>query len=393
MARKILISLNEAIKLVQKEKKDFIKKEKIKLEHSLGRISSKNITSPVSLPSYDSAGLDGYVLSSNKSKKIIKISKKVITPGKLHTNLNTKLAYKINTGSIIPDKFSFFISLENASIKKDCIDILNSKISNKDIKKKSEDLKKGKIILKKNQKINFRNISLLASAGIKFLDVYKLLKIGVVSNGNELVPLNKIKNDFQIFDSNKLQILNFLKQYNVDVYDLGILRDDISKVESFYKNKINSFDIIVSSGGSSFSSGDLISSFLEKKSRIIFKYIRMQPGRPIIFSKYQSKYIFSLPGNPLAVFINLMFVIKPFLENHKKIIEENIKFVKSGFSDVKKMNLTKFYRVKIKDEIAFAHNSKGSAKLISISESDGLLISNENEKKIIKGKKYNFVKF
>ena len=43
--------------------------------------------------------------------------------------------------------------------------------------------------------------------------------------------------------------------------------------------------------------------------------------------------------------------------------------------------------------IAFAHNSKGSAKLISISESDGLLISNENEKKIIKGKKYNFVKF
>jgi molybdopterin biosynthesis enzyme len=67
--------------------------------------------------------------------------------------------------------------------------------------------------------------------------------------------------------------------------------------------------------------------------------------------------------------------------------------VKSGFSDVKKINLTKFYRVKIKDETAFAHNSKGSAKLISISESDGLLISNENEKKIIKGKKYNFVKF
>ena len=70
-----------------------------------------------------------------------------------------------------------------------------------------------KPIYSKNQKINFRNISLLASAGIKFLDVYKLLKIGVVSNGNELVPLNKIKNNFQIFDSNKLQILNFLNLF------------------------------------------------------------------------------------------------------------------------------------------------------------------------------------
>ena len=392
MARNILISLNQAIKLVQKEKKNFIRKEEIKLEKSMGRVSSKIITSPIDLPTYDSAGLDGYVIV-NKNKTTLKISKKIITPGKLYKNLDTNLAYRINTGSIIPDKFSHFISLENAFIEKNFIDILSSKISNKDIKKKSEDLKKGKIILKKNQIINLRNISLLASVGIKSLNVYKLLKIGVVSNGNELVSFNKSKKDFQTFDSNKLQIINFLNQYNVHVQDLGILKDDISKVESFYKNKIKNFDVIVSSGGSSFSSGDLISSFLEKKSKMIFKYIRMQPGRPIIFSKYKSKYIFSLPGNPLAVFINLFFVIKPFLENHKRTINENIELVRSGFNDEKKINLTKFYRVKIKDKKAFTHNSKGSAKLISISESDGLLILNDNEKKVIKGKKYNFVKF
>tara|TARA_B100001093_G_scaffold415531_2_gene405984 strand:+ start:249 stop:1427 length:1179 start_codon:yes stop_codon:yes gene_type:complete len=392
MARNILISLNQAIKLVQKEKKNFIRKEDIKLEKSMGRVSSKIITSPIDLPTYDSAGLDGYVIV-NKNKKTLKISKKIITPGKLYKNLDTNLAYRINTGSIIPDKFSHFISLENAFIEKNFIDISSSKISNKDIKKKSEDLKKGKIILKKNQIINFRNISLLASVGIKSLNVYKLLKIGVVSNGNELVSFNKSKKDFQTFDSNKLQIINFLNQYNVHVQDLGILKDDISKVESFYKNKIKNFDVIVSSGGSSFSSGDLISSFLEKKSKIIFKYIRMQPGRPIIFSKYKSKYIFSLPGNPLAVFINLFFVIKPFLENHKRTINENIELVRSGFNDEKKINLTKFYRVKIKDRKAFTHNSKGSAKLISISESDGLLILNDNQKKVVKGKKYNFVKF
>ena len=392
MARNILISLNQAIKLVQKEKKNFIRKEDIKLEKSMGRVSSKIITSPIDLPTYDSAGLDGYVIV-NKNKKTLKISKKIITPGKLYKNLDTNLAYRINTGSIIPDKFSHFISLENAFIEKNFIDISSSKISNKDIKKKSEDLKKGKIILKKNQIINFRNISLLASVGIKSLNVYKLLKIGVVSNGNELVSFNKSKKDFQTFDSNKLQIINFLNQYNVHVQDLGILKDNISKVESFYKNKIKNFDVIVSSGGSSFSSGDLISSFLEKKSKMIFKYIRMQPGRPIIFSKYKSKYIFSLPGNPLAVFINLFFVIKPFLENHKRTINENIELVRSGFNDEKKINLTKFYRVKIKDRKAFTHNSKGSAKLISISESDGLLILNDNQKKVVKGKKYNFVKF
>ena len=391
MPDNILISLNRAVMLIQKEKKPN-KKEIIKLKDSIGRVSSKKVTSPIDLPSYDSAGLDGYVFSK-KNNKFLKISKKIITPGKLHKNLNFNLAYKINTGSIIPNRFSYFVSLENASIKKDFINISKSKISNKDIKKKAEDLKKGKIIIDKNQKLNFRNISLLASVGIKKLEVFRLLKIGVVSNGNELVSYDKNKKKFQTFDSNKLQIINFLKHHNIKAYNLGILKDNISSIEKFYKNKVKDFDIIISSGSSSFSTGDFMSTFLEKKSNIIFKYIRIQPGRPIIFARYKSKYIFSLPGNPLAVFVNLMFIVKPFIENSKKSINENIKFIKAGFNDVKKINTVKFFRVKIKKDIAFAHNSKGSAKLVSISESDGLLISNESENKILKGKLYKFLKF
>lgn len=391
MPDNILISLNRAIKLIQKEKKPN-KKETIKLEDSIGRVSSKKVTSPIDLPSYDSAGLDGYIFSK-KNNQFLKISKKIITPGKLHKNLNLNLAYKINTGSIIPNRFSYFVSLENASVKEDLINISKSKISNKDIKKKAEDLKKGKIIIDKNQKLNFRNISLLASVGIKKLEVFRLLKIGVVSNGNELVSYDKNKKKFQTYDSNKLQIINFLKHHNIKAYNLGILKDNISSIEKFYKNKVKDFDIIISSGSSSFSTGDFMSTFLEKKSHIIFKYIRIQPGRPMIFARYKSKYIFSLPGNPLAVFVNLMFIVKPFLENPKKSINENIKFIKAGFNDVKKINTVKFFRVKIKKDIAFPHNSKGSAKLVSISESDGLLISNESENKILKGKLYKFLKF
>lgn len=391
MPDNILISLNRAIKLIQKEKKPN-KKETIKLEDSIGRVSSKKVTSPIDLPSYDSAGLDGYIFSK-KNNKFLKISKKIITPGKLYKNLNLNLAYKVNTGSIIPNRFSYFVSLENASVKEDLINISKSKISNKDIKKKAEDLKKGKIIIDKNQKLNFRNISLLASVGIKKLEVFRLLKIGVVSNGNELVSYDKNKKKFQTYDSNKLQIINFLKHHNIKAYNLGILKDNISSIEKFYKNKVKDFDIIISSGSSSFSTGDFMSTFLEKKSHIIFKYIRIQPGRPMIFARYKSKYIFSLPGNPLAVFVNLMFIVKPFLENPKKSINENIKFIKAGFNDVKKINTVKFFRVKIKKDIAFPHNSKGSAKLVSISESDGLLISNESENKILKGKLYKFLKF
>ena len=43
MPKNILISLNRAIKLIQKEKKPN-KRETIKLEDSIGRVSSKKVT-------------------------------------------------------------------------------------------------------------------------------------------------------------------------------------------------------------------------------------------------------------------------------------------------------------------------------------------------------------
>ena len=387
-----LISLKKAIDLISKEKKQLCKISKIKITDSLNLVAAENIISPISLPSLDCAGLDGFVF--HKSKKLkLPISKTTITPGKLDRNYSNNYAYRINTGAIIPKDFSNFISIENSFNDNKYLYLNKSKISNKDIKKKGEDLKKGKILIKKNEKINFIKISLLSSVGISTIKVFSLLEVGVVSNGNELVKTGQSKRKEQVYDSNKLQIINFLKGYNLLVKDLGILRDNKKDIDNFYKKNIKKFDLIISSGGSSFSSGDLISSFLQKKTKIIFKYVRIQPGRPVILSKYRSNYIFSLPGNPLAVLVNLIFLVSFFINPIADKIKPNSKKIKSAFSDIKKTNITKFYRVNIKNNKAYLQNSKGSAKLISAAESDGLILVNERIKIVRKGDIYEFFRF
>ncbi len=387
-----LISLKRAINLLANEKKNIFKISKIKLSESINMISAEKIISPINLPSLDCAGLDGYIF--HKSKKFeLPISKITIIPGKLMSKHNINYAYRINTGAVIPKNFSNFVSIENSITENKKLIINKSKISNKDIKRKGEDLKKGKILLKKNEKINFLNLSLLSSVGIKSLKVFRPLRIGIVSNGSELVKIGKLKKKEQVYDSNKLQIINYLKNYNITSKDLGILKDNEKQINDFYKKNIDQFDLIISSGGSSFSSGDLISSFLEKKTKIIFKYVRIQPGRPVIFSKFKSTYIFSLPGNPLAVLINLIFLVSFFINPiANKIIPVSQKII-SSFDEIKKLNITKFYRVIIKNKRAYLHNSKGSAKLISASESDGFLLVEEKITKIKKGNFYNFFKF
>jgi len=392
MKNSSLISLKKAIQLVNKEKRNLFKISKIKLSEALNKVVAEDIKSPINLPSLDCAGLDGFVFNSSQKYKL-PISKKIITPGKIFKNYSPNYAYRINTGAIIPKNLSNFVSIENSKNDKVSLFISKSKISNKDIKKKGEDLKKGKILIRKNEKINFLNLSLLASVGIVSVKIFSSLKIGIVSNGDELVKIGNIKKKEQVYDSNKLQIINFLKKFNVSIKDLGILKDNEKQIENFYKKSIQKYDLIISSGGSSFSSGDLISNFLNKNTNTIFKYIRIQPGRPIIFSKYKQKYIFSLPGNPLAVLVNLIFLVSFFINPSSDKMFPLSHKIKSGFNDTKKPKVTKFYRVNIKNNIAFPHNSKGSAKLISASESHGLMLIKENIKSIKKGNIYEFFKF
>ncbi len=386
------ISLKKAIKLLSIEKKKLFKISNIKISDSLNMISAENIVSPINLPSLDCVGLDGFIFNNSKKSKL-PISKKIITPGRINKSNYGNYAYRINTGASVPKNFYNFISIENSFIEDNYLHIKKSKISNKDIKKKGEDLKKGKTLIKKNEKINFLKISLLSSVGIVSIKVFSPLKLGIVSNGNELVKVGKSKKNEEVYDSNKLQIINYLKNKNILLKDLGILKDNEKQIDNFYKKNIKNFDLIVSSGGSSFSSGDLISSFLEKKTKMIFRYVRIQPGRPVIFSKYKSTYIFSLPGNPLAVLVNLIFLVSFFINPIVKRSKTPSQKIKSAFNGSKKSNITKFYRVNIKNDKAHLNNSKGSAKLISASESDGLLSVSENIKKIKKGDIYEFFRF
>ena len=66
---------------------------------------------------------------------------------------------------------------------------------------------------------------------------------------------------------------------------------------------------------------------------------------------------------------------------------------KSGFNAYKKSDITKFIRVKIKSDIAYEHNSKGSAKLISSAQCDGFMIIEDGISQVVKGNYYPIIRF
>jgi molybdopterin molybdotransferase len=389
MNYKKLISFDLARKLIISESEIKTKKTKRNLVASINLKSAHTIRSPINLPEAMIAGLDGYIFHK-KSLLDLPISSNLLTPGKKNTKLNLNCAYKINTGSIIPKYFSNFISLENAVIKNNKIILKKSKISNKDIKKVGEDLKKNTVLVRKNEKIDYIKIALLSSVGIKSLWTFDPITVGVFSTGDEIIKLSSNKKlPHQTFDSNRYQIISFLQKSNVKIHDLGIVKDNEKQIKNLFK-KFQNLNLIISSGGSSFSSGDFVSQYLELNSKIIFKYVKIQPGRPVIFAKNKKQIIFSLPGNPLAVSINLLFLVSMIFNRDLQL---HLQKKQCLFEDVKRSKITKFYRVKLQNNKLVPHNSKGSAKIISLSEADGIAISNQNQTSINRNDYLDFFKF
>ena len=384
-----LISFDLARKLIIGESEIETKKTKKNLLASINLKSAQTIRSPINLPETMIAGLDGYIFHQ-KSLLDIPISRKEITPGKKNTKLNINYAYKINTGSTIPKTFSNFVSLENAVIKNNKIILKKSKISNKDIKKVGEDLKKNTVLVRKNEMIDYIKIALLSSVGIKSLWTFDPITVGVFSTGDEIIKLSsKKKLPHQTFDSNRHQIISFLQKWDVKIHDLGIVKDDKRQIKNLFK-KFKDLNLIISSGGSSFSSGDFVSEYLKLNSKIIFKYVKIQPGRPVIFAKNKKQIIFSLPGNPLAVSINLLFLVSMLFNKNPQL---HLQKKQCLFEDIKRTKMTKFYRVKVQNNKLILHNSKGSAKIISLSEADGIAISNQTQTSIKRNDYLDFFKF
>ena len=99
-------------------------------------------------------------------------------------------------------------------------------------RRQGEDINKGKKILEVGSTIRPPDLALLKSVGVNTVSVYKKLKVGVLSTGNELVSsFNKNISEFQICDSNKLMLMTLVSNWGFEAIDLGIVQDNKKEVQ------------------------------------------------------------------------------------------------------------------------------------------------------------------
>jgi molybdopterin molybdotransferase len=392
MELKSFIGLDEAIARARNFG-PYQKSKVVPLLEAVGRFSYQDVRSPSDFPPFDRSAVDGYALNSKETISSTKTNPsnfrmvgRIFPSSTKSFNLAEGEALRIATGSKVPKGADAIVMLEDASENDGKIQVFVPVRKYQNISKKGEDLKKGFKILSRGERIYPPHVAALLECGIEKIGIFSL-SIGIISTGDELVS-RRVRN------STQPMIQSYFLRKGFDAVSHGVIPDNQNVIEKALDSIAE--DIIIVTGGTGPGERDILPSLIENSGRLVFRGLKIRPGRTTSFGVFKGKPVFMVSGLPVAALIASENVILEMIHKWLGLRNEE-KEHRSGLlgrSLVNTLGFRSFVRVKTMTKngktIVYPTRVTGSGVIYSMIGADGILVMDENTEGIEEGEIVNF---
>lgn len=308
-----MITYEKAIEIVQSNIIQ-LGTERVELPKSLNRVLREDIFSDMNMPPFNKSAMDGFACRKEDIGNELEIIESIQAGYKPKKIVGKNQCSKIMTGAQIPEGADCVIIFEDVEyISENKIKFLKEKTSN-NICYKGEDVIVGQKLLSSGIRITEKVISSIAMVGNWQPLVSIKPKVGIISTGDEIVEPFSKPNESQIRNTNAYQLLFQVEKFGCIPNYYGIVKDKEEEILSALKKAKEENDLIILTGGVSMGEFDLIPESLKKVGfNLLFEKVQQQPGKPTVFGKDESKFVFGMPGNPVSSFIVFEFFAKQLL--------------------------------------------------------------------------------
>ena len=294
--------------------------EVVSLENALGRVCAKEYSAVFDMPRFDNSAMDGYAVKVADAQKAVTVSGSIYAGCEQNQSVQDGSCLKIMTGAKLPKGCEAVVPIENVVHQEDDIVLPKDLQKGANMRYSGEDIKANSVIVQSGKKITPYDIGALASQGQSYIDVYKNVRISVLSSGHELKPHYEQVSGSQLYNSNAPTLEVYGKLLGCDVVSSLVVDDSFEGLKKALQNCLDS-DIIVTTGGASVGDKDYTKeAIFSLKAQVVFENIAIKPGKPTSLYKVANSYILVLPGNPLAAMVNFELVGKALiasLQNRK----------------------------------------------------------------------------
>jgi len=302
-----------------------VKTEEIPLLETVGRILAKDIVADDDLPDFPRSIVDGYAVkgastfgSSESNPAYLTLSGSIAMGESPEIAVGPGEAAQIATGGMLPPGADSVVMIEHTeAIDNSTIEVYRSVAPGQNMIAIGEDIKKQTGVLLKGQMIRPQEAGLLAALGKQQVAVYQKPVIGIISTGDEIVPISETPSRGQIRDINTYTLSGLIHKAGAVAVSYGIVRDDYKILFEKCKLALEQSDMILISGGSSVGARDFTVDVLAalQDAKIMVHGISISPGKPTILANVQNKAFWGMPGHVVSAMIVFSRVVKPFVEH------------------------------------------------------------------------------
>lgn len=282
-------------------------REAVALRDGFDRVLARDVVAPFDVPAHTNSAMDGYAVRGEDlpagGPTRLAVVGTALAGKPFSGQVSAGQAVRVMTGAVLPRGTDTVVIQEVVRRDGDHIDVPAGQRTGQNIRRAGEDLPRGAVALAAGKRLAAAEVGLLASLGVAEVSVYRRPRVAVLSTGDEIASIGRPLAPGQVYDSNRYTLLCALRRLNVEVIDLGVVRDDPAELEEVLSDAAAQADAVITSGGVSVGEADYIKALLAKLGEVRFWRIRIKPGRPMAFGRIGGAWLFGLPGNPVAVMV------------------------------------------------------------------------------------------
>ncbi len=295
--------------------------ETVPLESAWGRVLSAPVTGREFVPGFDRSTVDGFAVRSSDTfgcsdamPAILTLSGEVAMGEPATVPLAPGCCAAIPTGGALPPGADAVVMLEYTEDYGDgTVGVGKSVAPGVNLIFKGDDVRPGQEVLPAGRLLTAQDIGAMAAMGLSEVAVSRRPLVGILSTGDELVPVSETPAPGQVRDVNSSLLKALVEDAGAAARCYGILPDREEVLDAALERALHECDVVLVSGGSSVGAKDATCRIIASKGELLLHGIAMKPGKPTILGRVYGKPVFGLPGHPVAAFFVARLFVRPLL--------------------------------------------------------------------------------
>ncbi|MDD1717726.1 MAG: molybdopterin molybdenumtransferase MoeA [Methanoregulaceae archaeon] len=289
--------------------------EEIPIEEAAGRILAADAVADTDIPGFSRSTVDGFAVRASDTTgagdaipAILSFGGRVAMGSGDTPTVGPGGCVYVPTGGTLPPGSDAVAMTEHAERIGDQVLIRRAVAVGENVLSAGEDFSRGEIALGKGRYLTPQDVGVLAATGNARIKVARMPVAGIISTGNEVVPVTGVPPAGKVRDINSHLVGAFVMSQGGLPQFFGIVRDEREPLRKALKDAVSSCDLVFVSGGSSKDERDMTSSLIGEIGEVLVHGIAIAPGKPTIIGRAGKVPVIGLPGHPASAYIVLQVI-------------------------------------------------------------------------------------